>query len=231
VKGSFQKTLDGLDALVNAGYTNCQVIMSVHPGNKARMEDLVRLVAEHKAASVKFNPVMATGRGIAMHERGEAFDLEGHLALAAYVNDELRPKSPIPVHLYLPRALTPHKELWRTQGQSCDCGVAGILGILGTGEIALCGIGLTIPELVYGYLGKDSIRDIWLSHPAILKLREDLANVKEYPGVCGSCIHARQCRTECVANNYSHTGKLVSPQRLCSEAHRLGVFPESRLRG
>ena len=43
------------------------------------MEDLVRLAAKHKAASVKFNPIMATGRGITMHERGEAFDLKEYL--------------------------------------------------------------------------------------------------------------------------------------------------------
>ena len=231
VKGAFRRALAGLDALVDAGYTNCQVIMSVHQGNKGRMEELVSLAAQHKAASVKFNPIMATGRGIAMHKRGEAFDLEEYLALGRYVNEELRQNSPITVFLPLPLALTPHKELWRTKGRACDCGVAGILGILGTGEIALCGIGETIPELVYGRLGKDSIRDIWLSHPVILKLRKDLENVKEYPGVCGSCIHARSCRTGCVANNYAYGGILVSPQRLCGEAHRLGVFPESRLRG
>ena len=230
VKGAFQRTLAGLDALVDAGYTNCQVIMSVHQGNKGRMEDLVRLAAKHKAASVKFNPIMATGRGITMHERGEAFDLKEYLALGAYVNEELRPKSPISVNLFLPMALTPHKELWRTKGKACDCGVSNILGILGTGEIALCGIGETMPELVYGRLGKDSIRSIWLSHPAILKLRQDLENVNDYPGVCGSCIHARGCRTGCVANNYAQGGKLVSPQKLCEEAHRLGVFPKSRLR-
>ncbi|HWQ66109.1 MAG TPA: radical SAM protein [Methanospirillum sp.] len=230
VKGAFMRTLAGLDALVDAGYTNCQVIMSVHPGNMSRMEDLIKLVVEHKGASVKFNPIMKTGRGISMHEKGEVFDLEGHLALGKYVNEELRPRSPIPLHLSLPMALTPYKELWRTRGKGCNCGVLGILGILGTGEIALCGIGETIPELIYGWLGKDSIRDIWLSNPVIQKLRQDLADVKNYPGVCGTCVHARTCRTECVANNYSFSGKLVSPQMLCSEAHRLGAFPKSRVR-
>jgi SynChlorMet cassette radical SAM/SPASM protein ScmF len=230
VKGAFQRTLAGLDALVDAGYSNCQVIMSVHRGNKGQMEELVKLAADHKAASVKFNPIMATGRGITMHERGEAFDLEEYLALGTYVNEELRPQSPIPINLFLPMALTPQKELWRTKGKAFDCGVTGILGILGTGEIALCGIGETIPELVYGRLGKDNIRTIWLTHPAILKLRQDLENVKAYPGICGSCIHARFCRTGCVANNYVQGGRLVFPQNLCEEADRLGVFPKSRLR-
>jgi SynChlorMet cassette radical SAM/SPASM protein ScmF len=231
VKGACEAALRGLDFLVEAGYTNCQVIMAVHHGNRHQMEELVKLAASHKAATVKFNPVTRTGRGIQMHEKGEALNFEEYLELARYVDGELRPKSPVPVIMSMPPALVPFSELWRTKGKACDCGVAGILGILGGGEIALCGIGQTIPELVYGHLGKDSIRDIWHTNPVILGLREDLKNVQEYPGICGSCIHAKSCRTGCVANNYGYGGKLVSPPWLCDEAARKGVFPESRMRG
>ncbi|MDD1694928.1 MAG: hypothetical protein LUQ71_09410, partial [Methanoregula sp.] len=120
--------------------------------------------------------------------------------------------------------------LWRTKGKACDCGVAGILGIIGTGEIALCGIGQTLPELVYGRLGETSIRDIWLNNPVIQGLRKDLADAANYPGICGNCIHARTCRTGCVANNYGYGGKLVSPPWLCDEAARRDVFPKSRMK-
>ncbi|MCX6689170.1 MAG: radical SAM protein [Methanoregula sp.] len=231
VKGAYDAALRGLDFLVEAGYTNCQVIMVVHHGNRHQMEELVSLAVAHKAASVKFNPVTRTGRGINMHERGEALDSTEYIELSRYVNEELRPKATIPVILPMPPALTPFSELWRTKGKNCDCGVSGILGILGSGEIALCGIGQTIPDLVYGHLGVDSIREIWLNNPVILGLRKDLQNVSDYPGICGSCIHARSCRTGCVANNYGYCGKLVAPSRLCDEAARQGVFPTSRVRG
>jgi SynChlorMet cassette radical SAM/SPASM protein ScmF len=230
VKGAFDAAIRGLDFLVEAGYTNCQVIMAVHRGNRHQMEALVNLAAKHKAESVKFNPVTRTGRGIGMHERGEALNFSEYMEFSRYVNEELRPKAPITVFLSMPPALTPFSELWRTNGKSCDCGVSGILGILGSGEIALCGIGQTIPELVYGHLGKDGIREIWLNHPVILGLRRDLQNFSEYPGICGSCIHAKSCRTGCVANNYGYGGKLVSPPWLCDEAERRGVFPKNRMR-
>ncbi len=230
VKGAFDAAIRGLDFLVEAGYTNCQVIMAVHRGNRHHAKALVNLAAAHKAASVKFNPVTRTGRGIDMHERGEVLNFSEYLEFARYVNEELRPKAPIKIFLSMPPALTPFSELWRTKGETCDCNVSGILGILGSGEIALCGIGQTIPELVYGYLGKDSIREIWINNPVILGLRRDLKNVSEYPGICGSCIHAVSCRTGCVANNYAYGGKLVSPPWLCDEAARRGVFPESRMR-
>jgi SynChlorMet cassette radical SAM/SPASM protein ScmF len=230
VRGAFDAALSGLDNLVEAGYTTCQVIMSVHRGNRDRMEELARLAADHKAASVKFNPVGSIGRGIAMRERGETLDFKEYIDLSHWVNKELRPKVPIQVFMFLPQALTPLNQFWRMNGKSFNCSISTTLGILGTGEIALCGIGQAIPELVYGRLGENSIRDIWLSHPAILRLRRDLKDVRGYPGICGSCIHAKSCRTSCVANNYVYSGKLVFPQWLCNEADREGVFPQTRLR-
>jgi SynChlorMet cassette radical SAM/SPASM protein ScmF len=230
LKGAFVRTLAGLDALVNAGFANCQVIMAVHRKNRHQIADVVRLAAEHGAASVKFNPVMRNGRGRGMHERGEALDFSEILALSEYINNELRPQSKIEVIRTLPPALTSLAELRRTYGQCGDCGVAGILGILGTGEIALCGIGQTIPALVYGRLGVDSIRKIWLDHPVLKGLRCDLDNVRGYPGICGKCIHAKSCRTGCVAENYAQNGCLVSPQRECLSAESSGIFPATRLR-
>lgn len=230
VKGAHEKALRGLDLLVAAGYRNMQVIMSVHRGNRDRMEELVRLAAAHGAASVKFNPVSRTGRGIGMHERGEALGFDDCIAMSRYVTENLRPSAPIPVILSVPQALLPFGELWRTKGKNCDCGVSGVLGILGSGEIALCGIGQTIPELVYGHLGRDSIRKIWIDHPLIHTLRRELEDYRGYPGICGSCIHARSCRTGCVAHNYTSCGKLVAPNWLCAEAERRGLFPKNRIR-
>jgi radical SAM protein with 4Fe4S-binding SPASM domain len=202
--------------------------MSVHRGNRDRIEDLVRLAARHGAASVKFNPVTQTGRGVGMHERGEALDFDEYLALGRFVSEKLRPNAPLEVILNLPPALTSVRDLWRTRGRVGDCRVLSVLGILGTSEVALCGIGATHPELVYGRLGKDSIREIWLSNPTILALRRGLRDVDAYPGICGECVFAKSCRTGCVADNYIHNGDLVSPMWLCTEASRQGRFPATR---
>ena len=204
--------------------------MSVHNENRHQMAELVELAADHGAGSVKFNPVTPTGRGIEMHEKGEALNFSEQLEMAEYINNELRPNSRIPVIRPMPPALTPVDELRRTKGRCGDCGVTGILGIVGNGDIALCGIGQTVPELVYGKLGVDSIRDIWLQNPVIQGLRRDLEDVEGYPGICGSCIHAKSCRTGCVANNYLCNGCLVSPQWLCLEAEKAGIFPKTRMK-
>ena len=242
VPGSFDDALRGLRCLVEAGYDNTQVIMSVWHGNRDVMADVVQLALDNGAGSVKFNPVSAAGRCVAMHEKGEALGFGEHLELARYVDEELRPmfagKEPaedgsggrrgISVILNLPPALTPVTELWRTRGRTGDCGVQRILGILGSGEFALCGIGRTIPDLVYGQIGDDSVRDIWLGHPVIAELRRRLADVAGYPRVCGDCVHARGCRTGCVAHNYGYSAELVWPTWLCEEADSRGVFPATR---
>ena len=82
--------------------------------------------------------------------------------------------------------------------------------------------------MVFGRLGVDSIRDIWLGHPRVLELRRELEDVAAYPGICGDCIHAGTCHTGCVANNYVDQSRLVWPSAFCTEAEERGLFPEAR---
>ncbi|MFO7676097.1 MAG: radical SAM protein [bacterium] len=228
VKGAFDAALKGLSHLADAGFKNTQVIMSVHRGNRAQVEPVVLLAAERGAASVKLNPVTRTGRGITMHERGEALDFDETMELARYVDEDLHPRAPVGVILNIPPALSSRRRLGRSGGSCGDCGVLGILGILGTNRYALCGIGSTCPELTYGQLGKDSVRDIWLNNPTVLRLRRALADPDSFPGICARCIFARVCRTGCVADNYVQSGQLVAPRPLCAEAVRRGLFPPAR---
>ncbi len=232
VPGAFENALRGLGFLVDAGYTNTQIIMSVHRNNIGKIEDVVKLAVKQGAGSVKFTPVTNIGRGEVMHERGEALDMDDHIELARCVRENLRKRFNIPIVFNIPPALTPLRELWRTRGRTGSCNVRTILGILGRGEIALCGIGRSIPELVYGSLGEDSIREIWLTHPGIIELRRALDDIGRYPDICGQCVHAKTCRTGCVALNYVDSKQLVWPSWLCREAEGRGIFPAGRsLRG
>ena len=231
--GAFDAVLQGLDHLVAAGYDNVQVIMSVHRGNREEIEDVARLAAAHGAASVKFNPVTNFGRGAGMDQRGEILDFPEQLLLNQYIYKKLGPLlqadgTVIDLVLYTPPALMPISEIMRRQGDTGDCGVLGILGFLGSSEIALCGIGRNIPDLVYGRLGEDSIRTIWLHHPTIIKMRQVLNDVKKYPSICRECSLVRHCRTGCVARNFVNSKHLVWPDAMCTEAYQKGLFPETR---
>ena len=233
VNGAYNSVLKGLDHLVTAGYENIQVIMSVHRGNLKEIENVARLASTHGAASIKLNPVTSCGRGAIMDQRGEILDFSERIELDHYIFKKLKPilhaeGTIIDVQLTTPLALMPISEIIRRQGNTGDCGVLGVLGFLGSGEIALCGIGRNIPDLVYGQLGKDSIRDIWFHHPTIIKLRQVLGDVDNYPDICRECTMARQCRTGCVAQNFVSGKQLVWPNILCSEASEKGLFPVTR---
>jgi SynChlorMet cassette radical SAM/SPASM protein ScmF len=228
VDGAFDAALRGLSYLTEVGFKHTQVIMSVHHGNRDQIEGVVRVAAAHGAASVKLNPVARTGRGTTMHERGEALDFPERMVLARYVEEDLGPRAPIRVVLSMPPALSSLRRMMRSGARCGDCGVRWILGILGTNQYALCGIGSTYPEFVYGQLGKDSVRDIWLTNPTILHLRRALADADSFPGICAQCIFAKTCRTGCVANNYSESGQLIATQWMCAEAVRRGLFPSGR---
>jgi SynChlorMet cassette radical SAM/SPASM protein ScmF len=226
VKGSFDAAVRGFRHLVDAGYRP-QVIMCPHRGNVDYIEDVVQMAVELGAGSVKFNPVAHTGRGIAMHERDETLGIEDILDLARFVRGPLQSRTPIRLFLNTPLALYTVGELAQMESNS-RCQVLHILGILGSGHMALCGIGRTIPELCFGKLGENSVADVWLNHPTLRGLRQALTG--EYPGLCGQCIHAGRCLTHCVADNYQQSGRLVTPHSLCAEAYAHGLFPVTRLK-
>ena len=229
LKGAYRATLDGLKYLIEAGYNNVQIIMSVHRKNVNELRELVALAEAKGAASVKLNPVTNNGRGAIMHENDETLSISEVLELSDLVRGELKQIANINILLNIPPSLRHLPEV--TGPRVCgDCGVDHILGILGTGDVALCGIGKTMPEFIYGNIATDSIRDIWLNHPGVVKLRHDLYDFENYPELCRSCIFMRKCRTGCVVQNYSGFEKLIWPDEICLFAEENGLFKNSRKR-
>lgn len=228
VEGAFDKTVQGIKHLVAAGYRP-QVIMCPHHGNLHEIDDLVKLAVDLGAGSVKFNPINSVGRGESLHKKGDALGFDETLSLVHYINSDLQKKTIIPLFVMLPPALLSIRELQCPNALCGTCRVYSVLGILGSGEMALCGIGQTIPELCFGQIGKDNLRDVWINNPVLQQLRKVLQDEK-YPGICGDCIHSSRCLMYCVAQNYVINGGLISPDAQCMEAVRRGLFPKSRRR-
>jgi len=227
VPGSFDAATRGLKHLVDAGYRP-QVIMCPYRETVPHIEDVVRMAVDLGAGSVKFNPVTSTGRGIAMQQHGETLDAQEIVELAHWVRGELQAKTPIPLILSTPLALYSVGELLHA-GNHGMCHVHNILGLLGDGQMALCGIGRTIPELAFGNVRNTSVAEVWLHHPVLSQMRADLN--APYPGICKHCIHAGRCLTYCVAQNYQDNGTLISPHWLCADMAARHRFPQSRLSG
>jgi SynChlorMet cassette radical SAM/SPASM protein ScmF len=225
VKGSFDKAVQGIRYLVEAGFYP-QMIMSLHAGNVDEIEALVLLAESIGAGSIKFNLIQPSGRGEVMTKKNRTLDIQRLIELGKWVERDLQKRTSISLHYSWPMAFYSLDRL--LSNDPASCGIFGILGILSTGHLAMCGIGMQVKDLCYGLLGCDPVTNVWVSHPLLLKMRKVFP--AELEGVCQSCILHDRCMASCVASNYQHSQSLTSSFWFCHAAVEAGLFPTSRLK-
>ena len=224
VPGCFDAALEGVRNLVRAGLRP-QIIMSVMRRNADQMEAVVRLAEKENAESVKFNLVTPTARGEQMHKSGEALSIKELVDLGSWIENTLEPSSPIRIIYSHPTAFRPLSKIFtKSDGR---CGIFGIIGVLGDGKYALCGIGETVPELVFGHAEKDRLADVWNNNPVLNDIRKGLPG--DLKGICRDCLMKKMCLGSCVAMNYYRAHELFAPHWYCEEAQNLKLFPAQRI--
>jgi len=227
VSGCFDSCLEGIRNLVRADL-HPQIIMTVMRRNKEQMEPVVHLAEHLGACSVKFNVVQPTARGEKMHQSNEALSIEELLDLGRWVEDTLSVSTHLSVRYSHPPAFRPLGSMFGEQGDGCSvCGILNILGVLADGSYALCGIGETMPDLVFGHASSDPLEEIWENTPVLLELRKGLPQRLE--GICADCIMKGICLGSCIAQNYYRSKNIWSPFWYCEEALNRGFFPEARM--
>jgi SynChlorMet cassette radical SAM/SPASM protein ScmF len=228
VEGCFEAAVRGIRILVELGIRP-QIIMSLVRQNKDQIEPVVRLAESLGASSVKFNLVQPTARGEQMHSDGQTLLVHELVQIGRWVDTELSKSSNIRLIYSTPAAFRSLSSMFGPCGDGCHtCGIRGIIGVLADGSYALCGIGETVPELVFGSAATDSLEDVWLNSPLLQEIREGLP--KRLSGVCSKCLMKKICLGECIAQNYYSTKDLWSPFWYCEAAFKQGIFPESRLK-
>jgi SynChlorMet cassette radical SAM/SPASM protein ScmF len=226
VDHAYDGALEGIRNLVEAGIRP-QLIMSLVKRNKDQVEALIKLAEELGAGSVKFNlvaPIMS--RGEQMAEQDEVLNVREFIEIGKKIEFELQPKTKLKLHYSYPFAFKNLSTIFEKNDRG-RCGIFGIVGVLGSGKYALCGIGESVPELVFGEVEKNQLADIWENNRMLNDIREGIPGKLE--GVCGDCIMKNMCLGQCVANNYFVHHSLFAPFWFCEEALKLKVFPESRL--
>lgn len=223
VDGSYEKVVNGIKALVAVGLRP-QVIFTIHQGNVHELEDIVDLAQNLQCNSVKFNIVQRVGRGQNFANQ-HGLEIPQIIDLAHQVERELVPRSSIRIFFDIPIAFQPLSRFLRSNIGKCS--VQNILGVLASGELSLCGIGVTTPGLIFGHLETDDIGSIWRNNETLRLLRTQIPDQLE--GVCARCIHKNFCQGHCIANNYYTTHKLNSPYNFCKLAEEAGIFPPTRL--
>ena len=227
VKGCFEEALQGIRNLVKAGLKP-QIIMSITRHNKSQMKAVVRLAESLGAGSVKFNIVQPAGRGEKMHEAGETMSIEELVELGQWVEGELSATTGLRLIYSHPIAFRPLGKMFGDKRDGCSlCGILSIIGVLADGSYALCGIGETVPDLIFGHAATDRLKDVWENTPILLELREGLPHRLE--GICSNCLLKSICRGCCIAQNYYIAKDLWAPYWYCEEALKKGLFPETRI--
>jgi SynChlorMet cassette radical SAM/SPASM protein ScmF len=202
--------------------------MAIMRHNKDQMESVVRLAERLGAGSVKFNIVQPTARGEKMHDSGEALSIEELVDLGRWVENTLSASTDLYIYYNHPMAFRPLGKMFGENGDGCGaCGILGILGVLANGSYAICGIGETVPDLVFGHSGTDPLKDIWNNTPVLLELREGLPHLIK--GICGACLMKELCLGSCIAQNYYRSKNILAPYWYCEEAQKLGLFPDTRI--
>lgn len=225
VPGCFEAARQAVRNLVAAGIRP-QVIFTVMRRNAGQADAVVRMAEELGASSLKFNVVQPTARGKNLHEDQETLNIADLIKLGRHVERELATKTKLTLFTYYPQAFKALHNLASRDGCS-TCGIFSILGVIGSGHYALCGIGEQVPELVFGEVGKDLLEEVWRENAILKALREGLPDRLE--GVCGRCLMKGRCLGSCVAQNYYRKGSLLAPNWFCEQAEEAGLFPASRL--
>jgi len=222
VEGSFDQAVQGIKHLVDAGFRP-QMICTLHKRNVSEINEIVTLARNLGCGSIKFNHVQHIGRGDRFAEE-YGFSIRELIDLFQYVGKEIEPGQEIKIHFDIPKAFYPIKKLFSPSG---SCHILNILGILSNGNISICGIGVNIPELVFGNLGEDDLKKVWTQSEKLLELRRLIP--EHFEGVCGRCLHKYQCLGSCIAHNYFQHHRFNAPYFFCQQAFELGLFPASRM--
>ncbi|NQT90749.1 MAG: radical SAM protein [Candidatus Omnitrophica bacterium] len=224
VKGSFNDALRGIESLTREGLKP-QMIICLWRGNRDRMVSTLDLAKSLGIKSVKVNPVLGIERADAMSDKDETMNVKEVIESYHHLRQECKRIGGIDLMFDIPPAFYPivNMQLERL----CVCGIFGILGILGNGDVSICGIGQNAEALLLGKIGRDKMSDIWQNHPVFSQIREGVPDKME--GVCGRCMLKLYCLGKCRADAYYTSGSLLAPLPFCQTAYDQGLFPESRL--
>lgn len=227
VDGCFEDAIQGIKNLVAVG-VHPQIIMTIMRHNKSQVGEMIEFGRSLGAGSVKFNVVMPTSRGKAMHEAGETLTIEELVAIGDHFEKTVSKTVKIPVMHTHPMAFRPLGNMFSRQGGCAVCNILAIVGVLADGTYALCGIGEALTELTYGNAKTDKLADVWKQAPFLKELRAGLPSRLE--GICGNCLLKNMCLGSCIAQNYYRTKSLWAPFWYCEAAQNKGLFPPSRSR-
>jgi len=220
IAGSFDRTVIGIRELAAAGFRP-QLICTLHRGNVNEIDAIIDLAERLGCGSVKFNHIQNLGRGKLVQVTLSVKEL---IRIFFDLETKQQSRFNLPVFFDIPIAFHSLRRLLKAPLARCN--IQNILGILADGTIALCGIGVTTQEFIFGHISQTDIPTIWTNHPKLKRLRIQIPF--ELEGICGECLHRDLCQGSCVANNFHRSGHITAENSFCREAMNTKLFPTTR---
>ena len=225
VSGAFEKATAAIRNFADNGI-QLQVIMSIMQGNVDQIEAVIELAEKLGASSVKFNMIQPTGRGKTIHNTCHVLGIKELLAIGKKIEADLCQQTTLQLFYNYPAAFRSLRHI-KFEDNCSVCSIFSILGVLPSGEYALCGMATHVEQFHFGWIGEDSLKKIWLENQILNELREGLP--EKLSGICSHCLMKHLCLGSCIAHNYYRANSLWAPFWFCEEAQSAGLFPESRL--
>ena len=218
--GAFDKTICAID-LLSKHAIPFQVIMCVCKENIEQIPDVIKLCEKYKMNSLKINPVNDNeflDKSITLLKINEILELNQKIK-------EWKKSTTLKIVYPLPYAFLSLDELVHTKPFGCD--ICNRLAIMPDGKVSLCGVGISVPEMIMGDIMTTSLIDIW-KHSSIIDVMRDYIPDK-LEGVCSMCIHKKNCMGYCRAFPIMQTHNIYSSYHVCQKAYDENLFPSTRL--
>lgn len=218
--GAFNRVINAIE-LLDQYEIPFQVIMCVCKENIDQIPAMISLCEKYKMNSLKINPVNDNefiDGSITLLSIREYLELNEQII-------EWRKKTNLQIVFPVPYAFSSLSDLISTTPFGCD--ICNRLAVMPDGQVSLCGVGISAPEMIMGNIAVSSLEEIWNNSTVMKLISDNIADRLE--GVCKICIHKKNCMGYCRAFPILQTHNLYAPYHICQKAFEENLFPKTRL--
>ncbi len=224
-QGSWKKALNGIKLVIEKQIP-MQIIYTVTKENMPDIINMLDFCIDNKIPSIKINPVNLAGRA-KNTSSFEIIDSEDYIYIHNLIDEYKKEHNDLHIAFPIPMAFSSLAELLTTRVGKCD--ICSRIAVMPNGDVSICGIALTVKELVLGNIYDKSLHELWENTVFLSYIKENIP--RGLKGVCGICVHKNMCLGHCRAYAAMETNDILAPHSLCQSLYEKGLFPKSRLCG
>ncbi len=203
-KGSFQKIIAGISALMDAGVVPSVAVVATR-ANSEEIPALLEFLAEYGITSMQIRPLMPRGRG-SLNLRLAMTSREYELLITRIYEMGYSSRTDfLKVERFVANIRAPTKN-----ARGCSAGW-GAVSIASTGEVYPC-VAAHIPSLRLGSIREQPFKAIWMNSHNLDVWRSFDVNVSSH---CRSCEWRNLCGGGCKVNAFLLSGTVDGGDQCC----------------